>query len=206
MGTSRFRKPRTRGLRIWHWLNAIVITGSLLTVLLRETLFDRHVNATLIETKLFENGIGISSELAMEIAILFRDKLWQWHIFLGLTLTALVLIRFTVYLVHKARGIPGLKVFAPGQSLHESVVYLSYRIFYVAVTLMVISGLTLVFYENFGISENMAESVEGFHKLMMWFFLAFVIGHIVGVVVAENQNDPGLVSDMINGGEENKNN
>jgi len=35
----------------------------------------------------------------------------------------------------------------------------------------------------------------------MWFFAAFVVLHTAGVVIAENQDEPGLVSDMLNGGE-----
>jgi Ni,Fe-hydrogenase I cytochrome b subunit len=34
----------------------------------------------------------------------------------------------------------------------------------------------------------------------MWFFLAFVIVHVIGVFTAENLGDPGIVSAMINGG------
>lgn len=36
---------------------------------------------------------------------------------------------------------------------------------------------------------------------MMWFFVIFAGGHLVGVVLAENRGDPGLISNMVHGGD-----
>jgi Ni,Fe-hydrogenase I cytochrome b subunit len=35
----------------------------------------------------------------------------------------------------------------------------------------------------------------------LWFFVVFIVGHIAGVVIAENRGDKGLISDMFSGGD-----
>ena len=44
-------KKYSSTIRLWHWLNAIVISGSLLTVLLNSTLFKKSTNAALIKSE-----------------------------------------------------------------------------------------------------------------------------------------------------------
>ena len=52
-----------------------------------------------------------------------------------------------------------------------------------------------------GKEKTPEDSIKEIHELMMWFFVAFAGGHILGIVMAENKEDSGLVSDMINGGD-----
>jgi cytochrome b len=39
------------------------------------------------------------------------------------------------------------------------------------------------------------------HEALFYGLLAFIPLHIIGVTIAENQDEKGIVSDMINGGE-----
>ncbi|WP_420712330.1 cytochrome b/b6 domain-containing protein [Pedobacter sp. SL55] len=65
---------------------------------------------------------------------------------------------------------------------------------------MAISGLSIKFHEQLSISDTVAHSVKEMHELVMYLILSFIIIHIVGVVIAEKSNQPGIVSDIINGG------
>lgn len=47
-------KKHSTSVRLWHWLNLLVITGSLLTVLLNSTLFDVKSNTSYVQQQLKE--------------------------------------------------------------------------------------------------------------------------------------------------------
>ena len=81
------------GIRLWHWLNALVITGSLLTVLVNSTILKPWTNAGFIASKLNEKGLKISANQAKPVAFALADKVWDVHIWFGYALTALLLIR-----------------------------------------------------------------------------------------------------------------
>lgn len=207
-----FRKYHPLSLRLWHWANALVIIGLLLTVLLRKTFLSWRTNSVLIETKLQESGTVITPELAKDIAVAIRNPLWDWHIYLGFALSALFIGRLLViFLIEKeAPGMDGLKNLLgikaipqqeKGQALHYSLVRISYAVFYLATIFMIVTGLMLNFKTEMGLSKDLAGFTKEIHELMMWFFVAFVGGHILGVLVAENRKEPGLVSDMIHGGD-----
>src|ERR1700761_3161600 len=86
-------KKYSAALRFWHWLNAIVITGSLLTVLLNSTLLKGRKNAAFIKNKLHEAGATVTDEQARSVAHELTDKVWALHTYFGYGLAALVLFR-----------------------------------------------------------------------------------------------------------------
>ncbi|MES2112413.1 MAG: cytochrome b/b6 domain-containing protein, partial [Bacteroidota bacterium] len=86
-------KKYSASLRLWHWLNAIVITASLLTVLLNSTLLKGRKNAAFIKDKLHEAGATVSDEQARSVAHELTDKVWALHTYFGYGLAALVLFR-----------------------------------------------------------------------------------------------------------------
>lgn len=211
MAQISFRKYQPIGLRFWHWFNAVVILGLLGTVVLRKTFLSWRSNAALIEAKSQAAGTAISADLAKQIAVNLRDNMWDWHIYLGFALGALLLMRILVgiFIVRKCPAnyalskIWSLQQVAPedkGKALHYAFVKTGYALFYLATLLMVVSGFLLNFAEPLALAKNMTEFLKEAHELLMWFFVIFVAGHILGVVVAENSDDPGLVSDMIHGG------
>jgi cytochrome b561 len=200
MNDDGFREPRSLGLRLWHWLNAAMILGLLGTVLLRKTLLSWRDNAALIEAKLREAGIVITPELAKGIAIEIRNPLWQWHVYFGYALGALLLGRVLVALrvvKQPARDRP--------RSMHDRLVKLGYLALYTATLLMVVSGGLLAFKSGLGLSPDIAARVKAMHELMQWFFVLFVGAHLMGVLIAENGPNAGMVSRMIHGGGPDKN-
>ncbi|HEY6561590.1 MAG TPA: cytochrome b/b6 domain-containing protein [Polyangiaceae bacterium] len=208
----QFRTYQPKSLRLWHWLDATVILALLATVLLRKTFLSWRTNAALIESRLQQTGVDITPELAKEIAVAIRDPLWEWHIRLGVILGALLIGRMAIALLIEKRipGVAALKVALRlktlpaqerGEALHYSLVKSGYAVFYLATMLMVATGLTMVFSAELGISKGLVGSVKEIHELTMWFFVVFAGGHLLGIIVAENGKDPGIISDMVNGGD-----
>ena len=211
MAVLKFIKYQPVGLRLWHWLNATVITGLLLTVGLRRTLFRGRTLTQMIENKAGSAGTTIDHKLAREIANSFVDQLWQWHIYLGYALGILLLLRILVVFVHKEsplafalRGFQQFKTAAPADkkdSLHYLMVRSGYLVFYLAVIFMVGSGLSMIFADELHLPEPWVNQIHDVHEVFQYFFLLFVIGHIAGVIWAELGRHRGLVSNMIHGGD-----
>ncbi|MBF0312680.1 MAG: cytochrome b/b6 domain-containing protein [Oligoflexia bacterium] len=207
-----FRKYTPLSLRLWHWPTVLVIFGILGTVLLRKTFLSWHTNSVLIEEKLSASGIVITPELAKDIAISIRNPMWDWHIYLGFALGALFLGRILIALIVEKRcpGFQALKnilkirnlpLQEKSEALHYTVVKIGYLVFYFLIALMVLTGLMLNFKAEIGLSKGLIGATKEIHELLMWFLIIFIGGHILGVVIAENRKDHGLVSDMIYGGD-----
>lgn len=209
-GTS-FRGPRPLALRLWHWLSAAAVLGSLGTVLLRKTFLSWRANAQLIEAKVHELGGTISTDGAVAIAKALRAPMWDWHYVFGFAIAGLLVVRFGLgfFLEEQApfrsawrevtRWLP-LPTAEKKDAAHHLLVRLSYAAFYVALSFMVLSGVALYFQSGLGLSKGVQGALKEAHELLMWFFPLFIAGHVTGVVVAELRGDRGLVSDMINGG------
>lgn len=206
-----FRKYQFLSLRLWHWANFVVILGILGTVFIRKTFLSWRTNSVLIEEKLKVAGNPITPELAKEIAVAIRDPLWDWHIYLGFILSALLIARILIALfierqypgapaVRSVLGINSIPTLERREALHFAIVKIGYAAFYLVTMLMVVTGFLLIFKTEIGLSGDFSGMIKESHELMMWFFVVFVAGHIVGIVIAENRTDQGIVSDMIHGG------
>lgn len=207
-----FRKYQVLSLRLWHWTNSVVILGLLGTVLIRKTFLSWRTNSVLIEEKMKAAGTPITPEFAKEIAVAIRDPLWDWHIYLGFVLGALLLVRILIAVLveKKCPGMTALKSAIGIKSvpsdkrygaLHFTAVKIGYAVFYVVTIFMVLTGLLLNFKTGIGLSKDLVGITKEIHELLMWFFVFFVGGHIIGIVIAENRTNQGLVSDMIHGGD-----
>ncbi len=202
MSQIKFKKYQPLVIRLWHWADAFLILGLLLTVLLRKTLLSWRTNSKLIEGMMQENGTPVTFEFARKVAVTIRDPLWDWHIYFGYALGAFFLLRLVAAFLNRGKDQErSLRNLFKTRNLHVFGAYLLYRVFYVMTALMVISGLILVFKEQLGWEKSTFSSIKEVHELSMWFFVGFVALHIGGVVVTELRDEPGLVSDMINGGE-----
>jgi len=180
--------------RLWHWLNALVITVLALSVALRETLFDVEHNAKVLVEELTKLSMKLTTEQAEVIAKALRETLWEWHIYFGYALVALLLFR--VFLVFKDQS---NKEKFLGASLHKKGVKLIHFAFYIALFIISASGLALTFEDQLQIPHEKVEEIEEAHENAFYAILVFIILHIGGVVVAENRDEEGLTSRMIHG-------
>jgi cytochrome b561 len=178
--------------KIWHWLNAIIILGLLGTVFLRKTFLSYRENAEILMQKISEFGITLTLDQAKELAKAIREPMWEWHIYLGYVLAALVAYRIVLYF----QGAVKKEKFAT-LSLHKKGVESLYYVLYASLFFMSITGLVMEFHELLGISKELAHDIKELHEAVFNVILVFVPLHIAGVLIAENREDKGIVSDML---------
>ena len=172
--------------RIWHWLQALVVVGLFVTVLLRESVMDKHHIGKIVQEQLSTIGTIITNEQAVVIGKSVRSPMWDWHIYFGFAITALLIFRLLM-IVKNGFGLD--------DNPKMQIVYKLYKVIYVMLLLMSISGLSLYF----KLAGDMKETVEGVHFYVGWAIFAFVVVHVIGVIHAERTDQKGIISRMISG-------
>lgn len=200
-------------LRLWHWLNALVITGSLLTVLLNSTILKSQTTAPFIKNTLKESGAVVTDDQAKSVAHDLSDKVWEVHTWLGYGLAALLVFRLILEFFQLAdqKLIRTIKdayrqyfITKKQRELarHEMVVKTIYALFYSMLITMAVTGLFLAFEDFFEPYKAYRHAIKEVHNFTMYLILGFITIHIIGVLLAERKDSKGIVSDMINGGGE----
>ncbi len=200
-------------VRLWHWLNAIIISGSLLTVLLNSTLLKSKNNAPFIKETLQKSGAVITDDQANGVAHDLSDKVWEIHTYFGYALVALLVFRLLAEFFQLADQklirvikVASHKYFVTKKqrelARHEMVVKTLYALFYLMLITMAVTGLFLAFEDFFEPYKSIRHSVKEVHNFTMYLILGFIVIHIAGVLLAERKDSKGIVSDMINGGGE----
>ena len=184
----------TLAFRIWHWLNAIVVLGLLGTVFLRKTFLSWRTNSEILMTKLSEIGVDITAEQAKMLAKAVRAGMWEWHIILGYALAFLVLYRIYLYFCDSS-----IKEDFASLNLHKKAVKISYFVIYATILFMAVSGFVIHFYKELSLAKDFAHDIKEIHELVFNILMIWVPLHIVGVFVADNTDEKGLISTMING-------
>ena len=142
--------------------------------------------------------IEVSSEQAKVLAKSIRAPMWDWHIILGYGLAFLLIWRIALFFTQSGKqNYQNLKK----ETLHKKAVKLGYIAIYAILAFMTISGLVIHFYKELSILKDTAHNIKEVHELAYNAILIFVPMHIVGVFIAENQDEKGILSDMVNGGE-----
>lgn len=187
-------KKNSSSIRFWHWANMLVICGSLITVLLNSTILDVRENGAFIKSELQKSGASVTDEQARAAAHGLEDNVWGIHIYFGYALAGLLFFRFISELFQR----PDQKFFKKLKIAYKNYLY---GFFYLILILMVLTGLTLAFQQNLGISRSLGHTIKEVHGFIMYLVLGFIIVHIAGVYLAERKDQKGIVSDMINGGD-----
>jgi Ni/Fe-hydrogenase 1 B-type cytochrome subunit len=204
-----FLKPRSIGIRLWHWLDALVLLGSLLTVGLRNTFLSASANAQIITHQMQEARTPMDQQAARDLARSIRDPMWQWHYYFGFALAGLLLFRIAIgffsdnsLLKDFCLGLRHLKSLERSERLlgfEFALAKFLYLTFYLLLTVMAATGLSMYFGTRLGISRSTIGTMRDVHEALLWFFVVFVVIHISGVVIAEFRGYKGLTSNMIHG-------
>ena len=209
---SHHVKKNSRPLRLWHWANAIVISGSLITVLINTTITDDRPTAALIKAEIQKAGANVTAGQARSAAHVLSDSVWDIHVYFGYTLAALLLFRLILEFFQLAdqKFIRKMKTtYAQFKSTkakreaarHELAVKTIYSLFYILLIIMVITGLFLAFEDALVAYKSIRPTIKNIHGFCMYLVLAFIVVHLAGVFLAERKDDSaGIISDMINGG------
>lgn len=203
-------KRNSAKIRFWHWINVLVISGSLLTVLINSTLLDKD-NSGFVKDELMKAGANVNEQQARAVVHGMEDQVWGFHIYFGYALAALLVFRIITEFLQPGdqRFFKKLKtayqdyfVKAKERRLarHELLTKSLYLLFYVVLIVMAITGLSIAFDSDLGISRSFSHQLKEIHGFLMYIILGFIVLHVAGVVLAEKTDGKGIVSDMINGG------
>jgi Ni/Fe-hydrogenase 1 B-type cytochrome subunit len=203
-------KSYSAPLRLWHWLNAIVLTGSLLTVLVNSTITGGKKNMPLVQQQLTKANVNAGDNLAKQIAHTISDKTWAIHTYFGYCLAGLLVFRLLLEffqvadqkLILKIRtAYKDYMVIKRNRELarHELFVKTLYACFYLMLLIMASTGLCLAFEDNVPALKAI-HAIRQIHGFTMYLILGFIALHLAGIYLAEHKDGKGIVSDMINGG------
>lgn len=206
------KQKHSAGIRIWHWLTLIVMSGSLITALLAKTIFATGTNIPLVQETLQQNNITVSQQQAREVSNEFNDILWHWHQYIGYVLAALFGFRIILEFIHpkEQKLIPalksGIRYLKTGkgdikETRHYLFVKYLYMLFYLALLAMALTGLFMAYSDDIDSLKEIRHNVKEVHSAIMWVIVGYLALHIGGVTLAEiGIKYKGIVSDMINGG------
>lgn len=209
---SPFMQKHSASIRVWHWLTFLTLTFILLTVLFASTSLNPRKNSTVVQNELKEKDIVISNEQAFFVAHIFDDKMWELHKYLGFGLSILLLSRIGIEFTLaneekiKSRIKNALNLYRqsnPDQKeyKHYLIVKGSYTFFYVLILFMALTGLSLAFGRDLGLSRDTNHLIKEIHGFGQYLIYAFVFFHLCGVILADLGKSKGIVSGMIHGGE-----
>lgn len=170
--------------RLWHWLTAFSMFGIIITVILRKTVMHKEQIGGIVQTKLAELGTVITDEQAVMIGKAVRNPMWDWHIYLGIFIAVLLVWRLAMIVKNG---------FGFDENPKMQNVYRLYKVVYLLLGMISVSGLML-YYKLAGESK---ELVEGIHENIGYAIFAFVVLHIIGVIIAERGEMRGIISKMI---------
>ncbi|GAB3578926.1 cytochrome b/b6 domain-containing protein [Hymenobacter daeguensis] len=195
-------------LRFWHWANALLISLQLMTILFQKVIVKSKSAVTELQSS--ASGKEVSVPQARELAHIISERIWAWHIYFGWTLVALWVFRLGLQLTgpselrFSARLMEILRRYrlAPpaGKSEAGKILFAktTYALFYLFITIMVATGLILIF-EDVSWLKGIHHLAEETHNVTMFLIIGFILLHVVGVVWAEMKEDHGLISRMVGG-------
>jgi len=208
--SSPFIQKHSTLIRIWHWITFLVLSASMITVLINSTMLNPRDNIGLVQNQLKEKGVTVSEEQAFAVSHEYEDKMWDVHKWLGFGLAFLLISRVLIEItlpsdekmrtrIKNAIGLYKLNNWKKAEYRHYLNVKKVYTLFYLILLLMALTGLGLAFGRDLGFTREIHNAVKTIHSILQYCMYAFVLIHLIGVVIAENTKDKGIVSGMING-------
>jgi cytochrome b561 len=189
-----FNKGHSKLLNIWHWSNLLILACILITVLLSKSIFNSKDNSLLIQNTLAKKGVTINLELAKSVSKLYTHKLWEWHVYFGYTLIALVLFRiflefFQLKEEKLLNTLKNAKDYFKQRSVNQKkikhfiIVKYIYLLFYLTLLFMIVSGIFIKFSDGYPDLKQIRSTVKDVHNIGMYIIIAFVITHFGGLFI-----------------------
>ncbi len=195
------KKKWSAPMRIYHWLNSLVVTLLLTTVVLRKTVFDKYQINLKIQSFLTDSGITLDKDSTMKLAKTVRSEMWEWHYVFGFVLASLIVIRIVLFFTKSGKAVvKDAFSFMTKNKKDNYWIKLLYLAVYLSIAVISATGVLMYFYKDLGWTHDTKEVLESIHVAVMNIIIYFIPMHIIGIVLAENEDQPGVTSDMINGG------
>ncbi|HEV7231936.1 MAG TPA: cytochrome b/b6 domain-containing protein [Bacteroidia bacterium] len=210
-----FRGHHSGAKRIWHWTSSLAIMALLITVLLASTLLKPRNNIAVIQQNLEEKGVSVTKDQAKGVAKAIGEEIWVWHKYIGITLAFLLLFRIILEFFEPQgeslkrrikKGALYLRQVKPGgrQARHYMFVKYFYVLFYLIVLTLVVTGIGIIYSDDSTFLKGIKENWKDIHSICMYGIIGFIILHIGGLLRSELGEYPGISSDMIHGGRNQK--
>ena len=177
--------------RIIHWAIAVSFMLLLITIFLRLTWMNKNNVAIIIQDYLKDTDQILSQEQLIVLAKKIRQPMWIWHIYIGYVLVGLFIIRFIL----PAFG--HMKIQNPfGKNLSAKMKFQNWKyiIFYFFVIVSLATGLII----ELGPKE-FKKTMEEIHILGIYYLIAFIAIHLIGVLMAEFTDQKGIISRIVSG-------
>ncbi len=220
---SFFKLQYSAAIRVWHWLTFMLIAGSMVTVLFVSTLFEHdhppppnQAQGQSVQKQNERPRFDPSTQSPEEKAAhMYSNKIWDVHKYIGFGLCFLLLARVVIEvsrnkeerLITKINKALAIKVSSKEDiqnKRHYVLVKWGYVLFYVLIFIMATTGFILAF-DHAAIFKNISRPAREIHGFVQYLIYAYILAHIVGVIRSDMLEQPGIVSAMINGGSDNKN-
>ena len=117
--------------------------------------------------------------------------MWETHTIAGYVLVGLYVIRMIINFVQGFGFESPLKAGLSGYKKFKSWVYV---LFYICLAGSLVTGLIIEFGPN-----SIHDVSEEIHKLSLYYMIAFIAVHLVGVVIADGTKERGIISKIISG-------
>jgi len=205
-----FLQKHSVAIRTWHWIIFLFIASSMVTVLFASTLLDPRDNIGMVQEQLQKNGLTVSQDQAFSVSHEYEDKVWGVHKWIGFGIAFLLLSRLAIELMQpgeeklRSRLKTAVALYKQNDAMKKTYrhfigVKLTYTLFYVLILCMALTGLSLAFGRDLGIPRSVHGVIKEIHSIGQYCMYAFVLVHIVGVILADTTDAKGIVSGMING-------
>lgn len=205
--TKDYRAP----LRFWHWGNALLVSLQLITILFQKVIVNSRSAVPEFQQALSTERIALTVKQARSLTHIISERIWVWHIYFGWALVALFVLRVGLELRgpselrYSARLLEVARRYrlAPpaGKADAGKVLFAksTYALFYLFLTIMVVTGLILIYADDVAFLDSIKGFAEETHNVTMYLIIGFFVVHVVGVVWAEMTKDHGLISRMVGG-------
>lgn len=208
-----FRTNHSATKRFWHWTNFTLVLLQLITVFFALVVFSTSNTVSSLQRVLDFTHATLSDKQTQFMAHSVTNQIWQWHKYIGYAIGALLVFRIAIEffqdsdqkifnVVKKAFGLYKVAEKNKGNALHYLYSKLSYVFFYLVIVVQVITGFGMAFGRSLNLPRSVGGTIHEIHETNLYLILAYVAAHIIGVIWTELHKDHGIVSDMINGGEE----
>ena len=205
MSDSFNNQKKTSLIRVWHWLTFLFFLASISTVIFGSTLYKTKNNISMVQEQALSKGGNLTNDQARAIAHEFSDKLWMLHKYIGYGLSILMLLRIIIEVtvtrqdtvLGRIKSADSIKVKDAEQKHYVNVQY-SYLLFYLLFLTMSFTGLVLAF-EDVKFLDPIHKISKQIHSYVQYGLYAYMVLHIAGVVLADMDRYPGIISRMING-------
>jgi len=183
--------------RVWHWTLAISTISLFITVILRKTWFSWQENSNIILNIAHENKINMSNNVAIEIAKTIRDNMWNTHYILGFILLSAILLR--IFIILKKEDNPPIIKLLNTKNKQEKLKYFVHSGICFFIMLITITGFSILFKNNLGLSNDIAHILKEIHEKTMIGLILFIGLHFAGIIKYEIKNKDSIISKMIFG-------